>query len=131
MRIKRCIVTVVFVCTAASTNLQVSHVQDINSAVDTISATCKSLDEQDSLKGTIQHLKRCQAADEARMQSLLYHISDLGVDTASLPTAGSWRRQPDDTAEDSGAILPPLSMRTEHATTSVFCSFLQSKVCQP
>lgn len=75
-------------------------VQDINCSADTMKSTCKELDSQESLKGVIQSLRRCQAADEKRMHQVLTHIADLGVQTQTLDSPSSWRRRQTD---DAGA----------------------------
>ena len=82
--------------------------QDINKADETMRSTCQSLDEQNSLKGTIQKLRRCQAADESRMEQLLKHITDLGVETQALPSASSWRIQ---AGRDAVATASPGALR--------------------
>lgn len=81
--------------------------QEVNKAAETMRDTCQSLDEQTSLRGTIQKLRRCQAADESRMEELLKHIADLGVGTQELPSSRSWRIQAHldtEAAESPGAL---------------------------
>jgi hypothetical protein len=57
-----------------------------------MTATCQDLDEQDSLKSIIQRLRRCQAADQRRIQEVLRRVVDLGVNAQTVPGASSWRR---------------------------------------